>query len=176
MIFNNDAVNRIVRELDRCNYDYTVSDDRSSYNIYIKDTPELKFFIRCRHSELNKIIRIHWVLPVHSNQIRVKRKRLLEACDITNREDFIKAKILDDCVDITYEIPESAWEIAEKVVLDVMYYFHMRIDNTLFDKAINTEEDLYQYYNARMQLEIKGDINENVGGNACQKTLDLNQL
>ena len=123
MKYDNDVVNRIATELGKCGYDYLVRDDKMSFEVYLKDAPELKFFIRCRRSKTIKTIRMHWILPLNPQAINMKRVRLLEACDITNRADFIKAKLLEDCVDITYEIPESAWEIAEKVIIDVMYFF-----------------------------------------------------
>lgn len=151
----NDAINRIRNELERHQYEYSVRNDRINYEIYLKDTPTSRFYIVCRRSSRIRIIRIHWVVLIDSVLIEENRDRLLIACDLQNRSDFIKAKIQKGCVDITYEIPESAWGIVEKVVIDVIYYFYNRINLDLFQKALYTDEDLYQYYDGLVEREME---------------------
>ena len=145
MEYTNSVVTRITKALEENDIEYTVR-DTGFYEIVLKDQPDASFFIMCKHSELTKIVRVHWVIPIDPQIVASRKGRLLEACDITNREMFLKTRLFHDGVDILYEIPESAWDIAEKVVLDVLYFFYTRIDPELFRKAIETDEDLYQSF------------------------------
>lgn len=145
MEYTNSVVTRITRALEEKEIEYTVR-DVGYYEIVLRERPDATFLITCRHSESMKFVRLHWFIPIDPETVASRKGRLLEACDVTNREMFLKARLFHDGVDIMYEIPESAWDIAEQVVLDVMYFFYTRINAELFRKAIESDEDLYQSF------------------------------
>lgn len=145
MEYTNSVVPRITRALEEKDYKYTVRDN-GYYEIVLEDRPDATFLIACRHTELMKIVRLHWFIPIDPETVALRKGRLLEACDVTNRQQYLKARLFHDGVDITYAIPESAWDIAEQVVLDVMYFFYTKINAEIFRKAIESDEDLYQSF------------------------------
>lgn len=102
-------------------------------------------------------------MPLDEDIVKSKNNRLLQVCDITNREMFLKARLFSDGIDIIYEIPERAGESAANIVSDVLCSFEMYIDQKLFDLALTTDEDLYHYYEKRerkLHEEIKKKIEE----------------
>ena len=90
------------------------------------------------------------------NIIEEKRIRLLEACDNVNRTiEFLRAITYDDCVSVASEIPPKVGDALEHLVMEIVEQYDRDLDLELFDMAINTDEDLYEYTVRKMDELFK---------------------
>lgn len=149
------TANSIIEMLDNEDCEYKVVQNEIWNEINISGQSGRFYTIRC--NKRNNIVRIHYWMPLENCIVESKRNRLLQACNITNREMFLKARLFPDGIDIIYEIPEGAGVSVAEIVIDVLYSFEKSIDQKLFDLAISTDEDLYNYYEIR-ESKVHEDI------------------
>jgi len=153
--------NIIIAMLEKGGIKYNVENKGMWDEILTEGSLGRTYVIRCNKN--NSLVRIHYWMSLDNDIIAEKRYRLLQACDIINREMFLKARLFEDGIDIIYEIPERASESVANIVSEVLYSFEMHIDQNLLDLALTTDEDLYHYYEERERKfheEIKKRIEE----------------
>ena len=109
------------------------------------------------------IVRIRTKIIVMPDIVIDKKFRLYEACNIINSKSFLKATLDHSEVRFSYEIPaQGVTEGLRSIVANVLHCYQNEIDVELFRVAIQTKDDLYSYYNNKMEAEFRASCNDSV--------------
>ena len=102
------------------------------------------------------IVKIRTMIDVMPDIVIDKKDRLYEACNIINSKYFLKATLDHSCIRFSYEIPaQGVTEGLRSIVANVLYFYQNEIDGELFRRAVQTNDDLYSYYNHKMEEEFR---------------------
>ncbi len=152
-----DILNRIETTLNDCNYKYTTVHNKGWYEYHLLNDMPYDLFIRVNTS--TEFVRIHYWIALEKETVKEKWTRLLNYCNITSRNCFLKAILYPDGIDISYIIPDGAGDALGRLIINVLYDFFMYFDHTLLSKALETDENLYIYEEEKIKKEMEESKN-----------------
>ena len=117
------------------------------YDLFLRVSPNLEF------------VRIHYWIALEKETVKEKWTRLLNYCNITSRNCFLKAILYPDGIDISYIIPDGAGDALGRLIFNVLYDFFRYFDHDLLSKALETDEDLYLYEEEKIKKDMEESNN-----------------
>ncbi len=152
-----DILNRVETALNDCNYKYNTVQNFKWYEYHI--LTELPYDLFLRVSPRLEFVRIHNWIALEKETVTEKWTSLLNFCNITSRNCFLKAILYPDGIDISYIIPDGAGDALGRLIINVLYDFFMYFDHDLLSKALETDEDLYLYEEEKIKKDMEESKN-----------------
>ena len=134
-----------VREyLEKKGFPFQVIDEGPYYEFVLQEKLEHRILIRCnKRNERTRIV--SWI-PVDKSIIKEKWDRVQDACNITMQDIDFQAIAFEDGIAIRYFIPDGCLPVIDVLLSELLYELYQGFYLEVFEKAINTDEDLYAYF------------------------------